>query len=167
MKKSILLFITLSVFGFTTTTSSQNNIKANLSALGFSQEKISKVDSVDALQTHIAFFGVDRRSTSDFGNSDVIMIISIDPITNKIKLSSIMRDTYVKIYARGKNKINAAYFEGGPQLAIRTLNENFDLAIKEYITVDLFGSAKIIQALGGVEIDVKQEEIKFINDYLG
>src|SRR5690606_22972134 len=78
-----------------------------------------------------------------------------------------MRHTDVSIYARGKNKINAAYLEGGPKLAIRTLNENFDLTITEYITVDFFGSAKIIQALGGVEIDVKPEEMNYINNYLG
>jgi len=167
MKKSLLLLITFSALGFTSTTQSQTNIKADLLGLGFSKEKIEKMDAIEDRQTNIAFFGVDKRNTSDFGNSDIIMIISIDSRTNKVKLSSIMRDTYVKIYARGKNKINAAYLEGGPQLAIRTINENFDLDIKEYISVDFFGSAKIIQALGGVEIDVKQEEIEYLNNYLG
>jgi len=167
MKRTILLFILFSTLGFTTTTSSQINIKANLPELGISENKIKELDSTKNTITNIAFFGVDRRSTSDFGNSDIIMIISINSETKKVKLSSIMRDTYVKIYARGQNKINAAYFEGGPKLAIRTLNENFDLAITEYISVDFFGSAKIIQALGGVEIDVKPEEMDFLNNYLG
>jgi len=167
MRKSFLLLTIFSALGFTTTTQSQTNIKANLHDLGISTEKIEKMDSTENQLMNIAFFGVDRRSTSDFGNSDLIMILSIDSKTKKVKLSSIMRDTYVKIYARGKNKINAAYFEGGPQLAIRTLNENFDLGIKDYISVDFFGSAKIIQALGGVEIDVKPEEMDFLNSYLG
>src|SRR5690554_3449300 len=165
MKKSFLLLTILSIFGFTNATLNQTNIKANLPAIGISKEKLESIDSLKT-QTNIAFFGVDRRNTSDFGNSDIIMIISIDSQTKKIKLSSIMRDTYVNIYARGKNKINAAYLEGGPQLAIRTLNENFDLAIQDYISVDFFGSAKIFQALGGAEIDVKQEELEFINNYL-
>lgn len=167
MKKSFILLTFLSIFGFTNATLNQTNIKANLLALGITNEKLQNIDSLDKNQINIAFFGVDRRNTSDFGNSDIIMIISINPQTNRIKLSSIMRDTYVNIYARGKNKINAAYLEGGPQLAIRTLNENFDLNIQEYISVDFFDSAKIIQALGGARIDVKQEELVFINNYLG
>ena len=166
MKKSFLLFTILSIFGFTNATQNQTNIKANLPALGISNEKLKNIDSLNKNQTNIAFFGVDRRNTSDFGNSDIIMIISIDSQTKKIKLSSIMRDTYVNIYARGKNKINTAYLEGGPQLAIRTLNENFNMAIQDYISVDFFGSAKIFQALGGAKIDVKQEELEFINNYL-
>ena len=163
MNKTVLLFTIFSVIGFTSATKSQTNIKNNLTGLGIPLEKTKENSQL----INIAFFGVDRLSTSDFGNSDLIMIISIDTETKKVKLSSIMRDTYVKIYARGQNKINAAYFEGGPQLAIRTLNENFDLAIKEYISVDFFGSAKIIQALGGLEIDVKTEELEFLNNYLG
>src|SRR5690606_34631007 len=151
--------------GFTSATQIQTNIKNNLVELGIPLEKNETTESNQLI--NIAFFGVDRHSTSDFGNSDLIMIISIDPETRKVKLSSIMRDTYVKIYARGQNKINAAYFEGGPKLAIRTLNENFDLAITEYISVDFFGSAKIIQALGGVEINVEPEEMDFLNNYLG
>src|SRR5690554_5690483 len=166
MKKSFLLLAIFSIFGFTNATLNQTNIKANLPALGISNEKLENIDSLNKNQTNIAFFGVDRRNTSDFGNSDIIMIISLDSETKKIKLSSIMRDTYVNIYARRKNKINAAYLEGGPQLAIRTLNENFDMAIQNYISVDFFGSAKIFQALGGAEIDVKQEELEFINNYL-
>ena len=167
MKKSFLLFAIFSIFGFTSATLNQTNIKANLPALGISSEKLKIIDSLDKNQTNIAFFGVDRRNTSDFGNSDIIMIISINSETKKIKLSSIMRDTYVSIYARGKNKINAAYLEGGPQLAVRTLNENFDMAIQDYISVDFFGSAKIFDALGGAAINVKPEELEFINNYLG
>lgn len=167
MKRSLLLFVVFSVLGFTTTTKSQINIKANPVALGIPYAKWEEPDTLSNKLINIAFFGVDRRSTSDFGNSDIIMVVSIDMESNKVKLSSIMRDTYVSIYARGKNKINAAYLEGGPGLAIRTLNENFDLAIRDYISVDFFGSAKIIQALGGVEIDVKEDEVGFLNNYLG
>lgn len=167
MKRSLLLFVVLSVLGFTSTTHSQLNIKANPVALGIPHDKWEERDTLSNKLINIAFFGVDRRSTSDFGNSDIIMVVTIDMESHKIKLSSIMRDTYVSIYARGKNKINAAYLEGGPQLAIRTLNENFDLAIRNYISVDFFGSAKIIEALGGVEIDVKEEELVHLNNYLG
>jgi LCP family protein required for cell wall assembly len=167
MKKTIIILLILSTLGFTSTTVSQTSIKSNLVELGIPEEKLTSADTSSQKQINIAFFGVDRRTTSDFGNSDLIMIASVDLESHRVSLSSIMRDTYVKIYARGKNKINAAYLEGGPKLAIRTLNENFDLDIKEYVSVDFFGSAKIIQALGGIEIDVKPEEIDFMNNYLG
>ena len=91
------------------------------------------------------------------------MILSIDEKNKKIKMSSIMRDTYVKIKGHGETKINHAYAYGGPQLAIRTLNENFDLDIRNYVTVDFFNLEKIIDAIGGVTIDVKQDEVSLIN----
>src|SRR5690554_139862 len=167
MKKAFFILFILSTLGFSSTTFTQANIKSNLVELGITEEKLDSMDTASVKQINIAFFGVDRHTTSDFGNSDLIMIASIDLENHRVSLSSVMRDTYVKIYARGKNKINAAYLEGGPKLAIRTLNENFDLDIKDYVSVDFFGSAKIIQALGGVEIDVKPAEVEFMNNYLG
>ncbi|HEY5588966.1 MAG TPA: LCP family protein [Candidatus Paceibacterota bacterium] len=113
---------------------------------------------------NIAFFGLDRTDVNESGRSDSIMILSIDVKHKKIKMSSIMRDTYVKIKDHGQTKINHAYAYGGPQLAIRTLNENFNLEIRDYVTVDFFNFEKIIDAMGGVNIDVKQDEVSFIND---
>ena len=134
--------------------------------LGISKTVRSKVAALKNPPTNIALFAVDRRSSDQQGNSDVIMIISIDQVTKKIKMSSIMRDTYVNIEGKGMDKINAAFAIGGPQLAIKTLNQNFALDIKDYINVDFFGTAKMINALGGVEIDVKDEEIPYLNNYL-
>jgi LCP family protein required for cell wall assembly len=113
---------------------------------------------------NIAFFGVDRRDEKEPSRSDSIMILSIDEKHKKIKMSSIMRDTYVEIKDHGKTKINHAYAYGGAQLAIRTLNENFKLDIRDYVTVDFFSFEKIIDSIGGVTIDVKQDEISLIND---
>lgn len=111
---------------------------------------------------NIAFFGVDRRSMNEPSRSDSIIILSIDEVHKKIKMSSVMRDTYVEIKDHGETKINHAYAYGGPQLAIRTLNENFNLNIREYVTVDFFSFEKIIDAIDGVIIDVKQDEINLI-----
>jgi LCP family protein required for cell wall assembly len=116
--------------------------------------------------TNIALFGLDRRSKDEGSRSDAIMIASIDRKHKKIKLSSIMRDTYVSVPGRGKTKITHAYAYGGPQLAIRTLNENFQLDIENYIAVDFFSLEKIIDSIGGVTIDVRAEEIKLINFYM-
>jgi LCP family protein required for cell wall assembly len=64
------------------------------------------------------------------------------------------------------NKINASFATGGPQLAIKTLNENFNLDIRDFVSIDFEGSARIIDALGGVVINVKKEELPLINTYL-
>ena len=135
-------------------------------ALGISQKTQAKIALIKNPPTNIALFAVDRRNPNDLGNSDVIMIITIDQLTGKIKMSSILRDTYVNIEDKGMDKINAAFAIGGAQLAIKTINQNFALDIKDYINVDFFGTAKIIDALGGVDINVKPEEIPYLNNYL-
>ena len=115
---------------------------------------------------NIALFGVDRRYKNEPSRSDCIMILTIDEKHKKIKMSSIMRDTYVKIKGHGNTKINHAYAYGGPQLAIRTLNENFNLDIKNYVTVDFFDFESIIDSIGGVSINVKKDEVSLINTYM-
>jgi len=116
--------------------------------------------------TNIAFFGVDARNTEEPSRSDSIMILSIDTKNKKIKMSSIMRDTYVTIKGHGQTKINHAYAYGKAPLAIRTLNENFDLNIRDYVTVDFFNLEKIINSIGGVKIDVANDEVDLINKYM-
>ena len=112
--------------------------------------------------TNIALFGVDSRSSSEMGRSDSIIILSLDREHEKIKLISIMRDTYVNIADRGMDKINHAYAFGGPELSLKTINQNFDMNIREFVTVNFQGLEVIINALGGVEIDIKENEVKHI-----
>lgn len=135
-------------------------------ALGISQKTRDRVKAAVNPPVNLALFAVDRRQDGDKANSDVIMVISIDQQSGKIKMSSIMRDTYVNIDGHGMDKINAAYALGGPQLAIKTINQNFDLDIKDYVNVDFYSAAKIVDALGGVEVNVKQPELSFLNNYL-
>ncbi|MEQ7802088.1 LCP family protein [Pedobacter sp. ASV1-7] len=135
-------------------------------ALGISQKTMDRLKTITNPPTNLALFAVDRRQDGDKANSDVIMIISLDQQSGKIKMSSIMRDTYVDIEGHGKDKINAAYSLGGPQLAIKTINQNFDMDIKDYVNVDFYSAAKIVDALGGVEVNVKQAELEFLNNYL-
>jgi len=135
-------------------------------ALGISAKVQQKIATMANPPVNIALFGVDRRSADDQANSDVIMIISINANAGQVKMSSIMRDTYVKIEGKGMDKINAAFATGGPQLAIKTINQNFDMDIKDYMNVDFYSAAKIIDALGGVTIDVKPEELTYLNKYL-
>lgn len=135
-------------------------------ALGISSGVLSSLAALEKPPLNIAVFGVDRRDNKVYGNADMIMIISLDQVTKQIKLSSILRDTYVNINGLGMDKINAAFATGGPQMAIRALNENFSMDIRDFLSLDFFGSAKIIDALGGVTITVKKEEIPNLNRYL-
>lgn len=117
--------------------------------------------------TNIALFGIDTgREKHEAAHSDAIMILSIDKSNKKIKLTSLLRDTYVEIEDHGKNKLNAAYALGGPELAVKTVNRNFGLDITDYVTVDFVGLSRIIDALGGVEVTVREKEIPEINKYM-
>lgn len=115
---------------------------------------------------HVALFGVDRRSQTETGRSDTIMIATIDYKHNKIKLTSLMRDLYVEVEGRGKTKLNHAYAYGGAELAIKTINQNFGTDIRDYATVDFFALEAIIDAVGGVELDIKEEEVLYVNRHL-
>lgn len=135
-------------------------------ALGISPAVLQRNSKLVDAPVNIALFGTDSRNSQVQGNADVIMIISVNPARQTLKMSSILRDTYVNIEGKGMDKINAAYAEGGPQLAIKTLNQNFELDIKDYIHVDFLSAARIVDALGGVNINLKAEEIPYLNNYV-
>lgn len=115
--------------------------------------------------TNIALFGLDNRTegTYDQGLSDVIMIASINNETKEVKLLSVYRDTYLNIGKGKYNKANSAYLKGGAKQAVQMLNTNLDLNIKEYACVDWMAVTEAVDALGGVTIDVTEQEIKWIN----
>lgn len=117
---------------------------------------------------NIALFGIDSRDSSlGRGNrSDCIIIASINNATKEVKLISVYRDTYVNIEGYGLDKITHAYSYGEAPLALKTLNENFDLNITEFATVNFDAVAEAINALGGVTIDVQSEEVQYINNYI-
>lgn len=118
--------------------------------------------------TNYAFFGIDSQtgSMSDRGNrSDSIIVVSINNSTKEVKLLSIYRDTFLSI--NGKySKINAAYSWGGPELAISTINRNLDLNIEKYATVNFKILANIVDAVGGIEVNVDKSIIKNLNSYI-
>lgn len=115
---------------------------------------------------NIAFFGVDRRHKDEASRSDALMIVTLDKKHKKVKISSIMRDSYVNVDGHEMTKITHAYAYGGPILAIKTLNKNFDLNIRDYVTCDFFGFEKIIDSVGGIDINVTPQELKYINGYI-
>ena len=111
---------------------------------------------------NIALFGIDAPK-GKVGRSDAIMILTIDNKNDKLKLTSIMRDSYVDVPGHGKTKITHAYAYGGPELAIKTLNQNFKLNIEDFMAVNFTSLPEIIDKLGGVQINITKEEIKHIS----
>ena len=116
---------------------------------------------------NIALFGIDARNDNlDKGNrSDTIMIASINQDTGEVKLCSVYRDTYMNLGNDKYSKCNAAYAAGGPKQAIDMLNMNLDMNITNYISIGFEGLIETIDSLGGIQIDVKEDEIKHLNNY--
>lgn len=154
-----LIYIATHLLDDLTTT----NITKDPTALGI-DPSVTMDDSIK----NIALFGLDQRSaySEDSTRSDVIMVLTVDNKHKKLKITSILRDSYVSIEGENSNgvhvdymdKINAAYAEGGYELAIRTLNRNFGLNIMDYVTIDFTDTAAIVDAFGGVEISLTAEE---------
>lgn len=116
---------------------------------------------------NIALFGLDSRSNNDSGRSDAIIILSIDRVHNKIKLTSIARDSLVAIEGHGQSKITHAWAWGKAKLAVKTLNQNFGMNITDYAYINFFEFTKLIDYLGGVMIDVDAAELNIMNNYYG
>ena len=136
-------------------------IEIDKSDVGIKDEVEEKLSAYSDSVINIALFGIDAED-GGVGRSDSIIIATIDTTHKKLKLTSIMRDSYVTIEGHGDDKINHAYAFGGPQLAIKTLNENFDLNIDDFVAVNFTTLPKIIDMLGGVTIDITSEEVSHI-----
>ncbi len=118
------------------------------------------VDGVD----NILLLGRDSHAPSQRnGLSDIMIVLTLDRNAKTMKLTTIMRDLWVDIPGYGPNKINAAYSYGGARLAVRTVNEYLDLDIEKYAVVDILGSEKIVDSLGGLTLSLTAEEIPYFN----
>lgn len=117
---------------------------------------------------NIALFGLDNRSMGSLerGNSDTIIVVSINEGSGEIKMASVYRDTYLDIDEDKFRKANAAYANGGPKQAIDMLNKNLDLNITDYVSVDFSALVEAVDLLGGIEIDnLSESEAKWLNLY--
>ena len=113
---------------------------------------------------NIAFYGLDSRKDNDSGRSDAILILTVDRKNDEIKLTSIARDTYVTFESGKGDKLTHAWAYGKAENAIKTLNRNFKLDITDYVSVNFFQFAEIIDYIGGVMVDVDSAEMKVMND---
>lgn len=118
---------------------------------------------------NIALFGLDNRDMGSLerGNSDTIIVVSINKDSGEIKMASVYRDTYLDIDENKFRKANAAYANGGPKQAIDMLNKNLDLNITDYVSVDFGALVEAVDLLGGIEIDeLDASEAKWLNAYV-
>ena len=150
-----------------------NNKLSRIQRVELNQEDLKVSEEVEnnlSEYRNIAIFGIDSRENSygEGNRSDCIIIASINNKTKDVKLLSVYRDTYVKIEGHGLDKITHAYSYGEAPLAIKTLNTNLDLNIKEFVTVNFDAVADAVDELGGVDINIETaEELKYLNAYLG
>lgn len=117
--------------------------------------------------TNILLIGVDARNINEKCRSDSIIIATIDDTNKKVKLTSIMRDSYVKIQGHNEQKINAAYAFGGPELLMDTIERNFKIKLDKYVIINFWGFQDLVDAIGGIDINVKDYEISEINKFIG
>lgn len=113
--------------------------------------------------TNILLIGADKEK---YGaqRSDTIMIVSVNKNTGKLTLTSVLRDSYVNIPGEGYSKINASHVWGGANLLIQTLESNFGVKIDEYCVVDFDMFTAIIDALGGIDVEITEEEADYLNN---
>ena len=131
------------------------------------EEEVDFQDDVDSFLTekraqvsemrHLLLIGLDARPGEQTGRSDTMIIVTLDPDENTIKLTSIMRDLYVEIPGHKNNRINAAYVFGGPELLMETIEVNFGIHIDSYIAVDFSMLGALIDSIGGLTFNVENE----------
>lgn len=129
-------------------------------------ESVSKEPFKEEGVKNILLIGNDSRTEDESGRSDAMILVSISSRTNTIHMTSLLRDIYVDIPGHDGNRLNAAYAYGGPELLMETLEENFDIEVNRYMLVNFQAFANLVDAVGGVDLEVTNEEVQYINGYL-
>ena len=144
---------------------------------GLSSDELAVVTDLsinNALPTdqwiNILLLGSDERNINDSARTDSMIICSINKQTGEVKLSSIMRDLAVALDDIGQYsdtyRINAANYFGGEKLAMKVVNECFGMNIENYVHVNFYGFQQVAQLLGGIEMDITEDEMNMINELI-
>lgn len=115
---------------------------------------------------NILLIGSDSRGAGDEGRSDAMILLSVSDRTDKIYMTSLLRDMYVEIPGHKGNRLNAAYSLGGAELLMETIEVNFDIEVNRYVMVNFEAFAKLVDAVGGIELELSSQEIEYVNGYL-
>ena len=116
--------------------------------------------------TNILLIGNDSRENGEDGRSDAMILLSISNRTKKIYMTSLLRDMYVDIPGHKGNRLNAAYSYGGAELLMQTIEQNFDIHISRYVLVNFEAFANLVDAVGGVDLELSSKEVEYVNGYL-
>lgn len=146
------------------------DIDDSIAKIKNSQEQYEKIQETPVLQdeniTNILLIGCDTRdANSTTGLSDSMMIVSINNLTKKIHISSLMRTMFVNIPGKRWFALNAAYSWGGPNLLVETIENNFRVNIDEYVVINFEHFEQVIDAVGGVDVTLTQAEANFLHSY--
>ena len=152
MKKKGLILLLLLLTSFVST----------FNVYSFSERDIKEYNMIE----NILLIGLDGTNDKLPKRSDTMIILTIDKLNKSLKLTSLARDTLVKIPGRGEEKLTHAYAYGQEELLMQTINENFDLDIKDYAVVNFKSFIDIVDIIGGVDINVNEKEIHHLNEVI-
>ena len=152
MKKKGLILLLLLLISFVST----------FNVYSFSERDIKEYKMIE----NILLIGLDGTNDKLHKRSDTMIILTIDKLNKSLKLTSLARDTLVKIPGRGEEKLTHAYAYGQEELLMQTINENFDLDIKDYAVVNFKSFIDIVDIIGGVDINVNEKEIHHLNEVI-
>lgn len=161
---AVLVILIIAIIAYIAIWGFYSNFRTDVNEenLGISTDIYDKYGKTDVF--NVAVFGVDTRDKDAFsGRSDSIIIVSVDKKNKTVKLTSILRDSYVAIEGHKNQKITHAYAFGGAELAIKTINQNFNMDITDYATINFYKMADAIDILGGIDIEITQSEMEQIN----
>lgn len=158
-------FLAVAVIGMVILASKMNKLKS----VKLNTDKLNISDEVQHEEgyTNVALFGLDSRE-NDLGKgnrSDTIMIASLNNDTKEVELVSIYRDTLLELDDGSYNKANAAYAFGGPEGAVSLINRNLDMNIEKYVTVNFNALVDVIDAVGGLDLELTHDEVVHMNNY--
>lgn len=115
---------------------------------------------------NILLIGNDSRDNDESGRSDAMILLSISSKTKTVHITSLLRDIYVDIPGYENNRLNAAYSYGGAELLMETIEANFDIEVNRYVQVNFEAFANLVDAVGGVDLELSNEEVLLVNGYL-
>ena len=162
----ILILLILIAFGLVSALILHYIGLMNLVDTGDRVANSASVISSDKVE-NILIIGSDSRTEDERARSDSMILLSVNKESKQLVQTSFMRDMYVEIPGFGENKINAAYNNGGPELVMDTIEQNFNIQIDHYIQIDFFSFIDIIDALGGLDIEISDAEAQAMTDPLG
>lgn len=164
LKKCLLVVAVLFVLGFAGLYLLVGSVYSKMSYKEV--ESVSRESMKEDGVINVLLIGNDSRSEGEDGRSDAMILVSISDKTKTITMTSLLRDMYVEIPGHDGNRLNAAYAYGGPELLMETIEYNFDIPVHRYALVNFQAFAGLVDAVGGVDLELTNDEVQYVNGYL-